>query len=107
MISPYAQSHVVLSRYAEHSSVIKLINNLFGLTPLAELPDEAYARAQGAKQFGQPALGPADSDRVVEMSDLSEAFDNDRLLGNAPTLPAYYAAIGPAQVSSKPSSRYW
>ena len=102
VISPYAQAHIALHDYAEHSSVIKFINKLFGLTPLAELPDETNGRALGLQQFGQPQLGPADSDAVVKMSDLSEAFDNDRLLGRQPPLPPAYAIIPPTQVHTLP-----
>ena len=42
---------------------------------------------------GQPQhdLGPADD--FVDMGDLTEAFDADRLLGHAPALPPAYATI--------------
>ncbi len=102
VISPYAQAHTVLDQYAEHSSIIKFINNLFSLTPLAELPDEAYARKQGRALYGQASLGPADSDKVVAMSDLSEAFDNNRLLGLLPPLPPSYATIPASTVTTLP-----
>jgi len=39
-----------------------------------------------ANPLPQTYLGPADND--ANMGDLLEAFDNDRLLGNVPTLPA-------------------
>ena len=40
MISPYAASGKISHRYSEHGSVIKFINELKGLVPLASLPDE-------------------------------------------------------------------
>ena len=102
VISPYAAAHTVSHVYSEHSSVIKFINELFGLTPLADLPDEAAARVAGqAAAFNAPNgapqtnLGPADD--KVPMGDMLEAFDNDRLAGLAPPLPASYATI-PASV---------
>ncbi|HUO74219.1 MAG TPA: alkaline phosphatase family protein [Solirubrobacteraceae bacterium] len=98
VVSPYAAAHTVSHVYSEHSSMIKFINELFGLTPLAELPDEAAAMAAGAANPAlngpngpQAALGPADA--TAGMGDLLEAFDNDRLLGIAPPLPAQYAHI--------------
>ena len=36
------------------------------------------------------------------MGDLTEAFDNDRLLGNAPPLPASYVTIPTATVTTLP-----
>ncbi len=103
VISPYSAAHTVSHVYSEHGSVIKFIDELFGLTPLGSLPDEAAARTTGANLcasnatfcapggVAQTNLGP--SDTVTGMGDLLEAFDNDRLLGNIPTLPAAYAKI--------------
>jgi phospholipase C len=111
VISPFSAAHTVSHVYSEHSSVIKFIDELFGLTPLGSLPDEAAAFAKGATYCPTPpagtpagvtfcapgnvpqmALGPADV--AAGMGDLLEAFDNDRLLGNIPVLPANYALIG-------------
>ncbi len=107
VISPYSAAHAVSHVYSEHSSVIKFINEVKGLTPLADLPDELAARAAGAADPAfngpdgpQPNLGPADD--FVAMGDLTEAFDNDRLLGNAAPLPASYAAIPVATAHSLP-----
>jgi phospholipase C len=95
VISPFSAAHAVSHVYSEHSTVIKFINALFGMSPLADLPDEKRARAlqvltapDGSKQRD---LGPADD--VVPMGDLFEDFDNDRLLGRAPPLPAALATI--------------
>jgi phospholipase C len=107
VISPYAAAHTVSHVYSEHSSVIKFINELFKLIPLADLPDEAAARVAGATNsaFNGPSgaqtnLGPADT--LATMGDLLEAFDNDRLTGAAPPLPASYAMIPPALAHSLP-----
>jgi phospholipase C len=101
VVSPYSATHTISTQYSEHSSVIKFINELFGLTPLADLPDEKRARQLGQAELGQGNLGPAD-DLVPGIGDLTEAFDNDRLLGNLPKLPASYASIAPATVHSLP-----
>ncbi|HUN38887.1 MAG TPA: alkaline phosphatase family protein [Acetobacteraceae bacterium] len=108
VISPYAAAHTVSHVYSEHSAVIKFIDELFNLTPLASLPDEAAAAAAGAANAAfnapngspQPNLGPADG--LTTMGDLTEAFDNDRLLGNVAPLPASYAMIPASQVHSLP-----
>src|SRR5208337_3577980 len=96
-------SHV----YSEHSSVIKFIDELFNLTPLANLPDEAAAITAGASNpaFNGPNgpqanLGPADA--LATMGDLLEAFDNDRLTGALAPLPASYATISPSLVHTLP-----
>ena len=101
VISPFSAVHTVSHVYSEHSSVIKLIDELFGLVPLADLPDEQRARTLGQSALGQANLGPAD-DLVTPMGDLLEAFDNDRLTGNAPKLPASYAIIGTPAIKSLP-----
>jgi phospholipase C len=99
LISPFAAAHVVSHVYSEHNSVIKFIDRLFGLVPLADLPDEVRGRRAGAANASLAApggarqrdLGPADD--LVPMGDLSEAFDADRLRGTAPVLSAAYATI--------------
>ena len=108
VISPFAAAHTVSHVYSEHSSVIKFINELYNLTPLASLPDETLARLAGARNSAlnapnglpQANLGPADN--LASMGDLLEAFDNDRLLGNVAPLPASYAIIPAATVTSLP-----
>jgi len=111
VISPYSAVHTVSHVYSEHSAVIKFIDELFSLTPLSSLPNEAAAQATGATlcpskpQFCAPGstpqthLGPADT---AAMGDLLEAFDNDRLLGNLPKLPASYALIGTGIQAANP-----
>jgi phospholipase C len=113
VISPYAATHVVDHVYSEHSSVIKLINTLFKLTPLANLPDEVAGRLAGYRNVtNDPALvapngskqknlAPGDGDNNG-IGALLEAFDNDRLLGTVPVLPPAYAEIPSATVLSLP-----
>jgi phospholipase C len=101
LISPYAVAHGVSHEPAEHSSIIKLVDELFNLIPLADLPDEERARAIGAAKYGQNDLGPAD-DKVEGVGDLLSGFDNLRLLGRAAPLPASYAEIPDTEIASFP-----
>ena len=136
VISPFAVTHGVSHVYSEHSSVIRFIEELKGLVPLGDLPDEAAAFKTGADLCTTPptysgatpeptlvlpgaqsttttinpfclpngnpqtALGPGDV--YAGMGDLNEAFDNDRLLGNIPPLPASYVMIPTATVDKLP-----
>jgi phospholipase C len=101
VISPYSQVHAISHEAAEHGSIIRFIDELFHLTPLADLPDEAAARALGEKKYGQKYLGPSD-DNTPGVGDLFTAFDNARLTGAAKPLPAEYAKIPAKQVTSLP-----
>src|SRR6202020_1829621 len=80
LISPYAVAHGVSHVPSEHSSIIKFVDELFGLVPLADLPDEERARKIGAEKYGQLNLGPAD-DKVDGVGDMTSAFDALRLWG--------------------------
>jgi phospholipase C len=101
VISPYGIVHGISHEATEHGSIIKFIDELFNLTPLANLPDEASARALGKKIYGQKYLGPSDA-VVPGVGDLFTAFDNGRLEGLVAPLPASYATIPAAQVVSLP-----
>ena len=107
LISPYAVVHGISHEPDEHGSVIALIDELFGLTPLASLPDEAAARKLGAATYtdpkGQPELylGPSDAG-VPNIGNMISGFDNARLSGTAPVLPASYALIPASQVTTLP-----
>ena len=90
VISPYAVSGKISHRYSEHGSLIKFINKLKGLAPLATLPDERKGRRarRNSPIFGQHDLGPSD-DPDNELGDLTEAFDYKRALaGQKPAIPA-------------------
>jgi len=101
IISPYGVAHAISHETTEHGSIIKFIDELFNLTPLADLPDEAAARAKGLTTYGQANLGPSD-DKTPGVGDLLTAFDNGRLLGTTPILPASYAEIPESTVTTLP-----
>jgi len=101
LISPFAKAGKISHRYSEHGSVIKFINELFGLVPLASLPDEKLGRELGEKNLGQPNLGPSD-DPENDLGDLTEAFDYDALRGREKPISPADAWTPPAVVSALP-----
>ena len=101
VISPYAVAHGVSHVPTEHSSLIKFVDELFTLIPLADLPDEERARSMGAEKFGQANLGPAD-DKVPGVGDMSSAFDVLRLQGKRAPLSADYAMIPDHEINTFP-----
>ncbi|HEY6434784.1 MAG TPA: alkaline phosphatase family protein [Acetobacteraceae bacterium] len=101
IISPYAKAHAVSHELGQQASVVRMIDTLFGLPPLADLPDELAARVAGQAKFGQSNLGPAD-DMTPGVGELLSAFDANRLAGRTPTLPAAYAEIPDAAVQAMP-----
>jgi len=101
VISPYAVAHGVSHVPSEHSSIIKFVDDLFNLIPLADLPDEMRARQIGADKFGQANLGPAD-DKVEGVGDMSSAFDALRLMGKRATLSAEYATVPATEITHFP-----
>ena len=54
LISPYARSHAVSHAEGDHNAIIETINDIFGLPPLASLPDEAEALQNGNSPDIQP-----------------------------------------------------
>jgi phospholipase C len=134
VISPFSVTHGVSHVYSEHSAVVRFVEELKGLVPLGQLPDEAAALTTGATLCANPptysgstpaptlvkpgaqsttttinpfckpngtaqtALGPGDV--FPGMGDLTEAFDNDRLLGKVAPLPESFATI--SSVSTLP-----
>jgi phospholipase C len=101
VISPYAVAHGVSHVPTEHSSVIKFVDELFTLIPLADLPDEERAREIGKEKYGQENLGPAD-DKVADVGDMSSAFDVLRLEGKKAPLSAEYAIIPQKEIDAFP-----
>ena len=101
LISPYAKPGKISHRYSEHGSVIKFINELFGLVPLASLPDEKRARKLGEKTVGQPNLGPSD-DPENDVGDMTEAFDYDALRGWRRPISPTEAWTPPSVVAALP-----
>ena len=98
VISPYGVVHGISHEATEHGSIIKFVDELFSLIPLASLPDEAQARALGLKTYGQKYLGPTDG-ATPGVGDLFSAFDNGRLTGVTPPLAASYAMIPQSEFS--------
>ncbi len=92
VISPYARVHSIAHDVGDHGSVVKFVDLVFGLTPLARLPDELSGRALGMQRMGQADWGPDDA-ITAGVSDLASAFDPARLSGAAQALPPEYAII--------------
>lgn len=103
LISPYARVHAIDHAHGSHASVVKFVDAVMGLIPLANLPDELKARERGEKKYGQKDLGPQDA-LTPDITDLTGAFDPARLEGKAPPLPASYAIIPPKLVDTQPSA---
>jgi len=98
LISPYAKTNYVSHEQGNHASVIKFIDTLFNLPPLALLPDELAARKLGEEEFGQTQLGPQDA-VTPNVTDLLDAFSPLRLTGKAAPLPAGYVEVPESWVS--------
>lgn len=86
LISPYARTHAIVHATGNHASVVKFVDTVFKLTPLAQLPDEKHARALGEKIYGQNNLGPQDA-LTPGVTNLLDAFDKNRLLGKRAPIP--------------------
>jgi len=101
VVSPYSKSDAIVHDFGDQGSVVKLVEAIFGLEPLASLPDESRARALGLRRFGINSLGPTDAPGNGA-TDLLSAFDVRRLSGAAPPLGSEYAEIPEALVKTLP-----
>jgi phospholipase C len=101
VISPYARANTVSHEMGTHSSVVKFVDHLFDLPPLATLPDELNGREQGELHFHQVNMGPEDA-LTAGIGDLVSAFDPDRLSGKTPPIPAADAIIPDAVLDKLP-----
>jgi len=101
VVSPYARTHYVSHAQGSQSSVVKFIDTVFNLTPLAELPDELKGRTLGRTEFGQENLGPEDA-ITPGISDLIDAFSFFRLTGRS--LPAQYVKVPNSLVTTLPGA---
>lgn len=102
LISPFARVHAIDHEHGSHASVVKFVDEVMGLIPLADLPDELKARQLGEKKFHQKDLGPQD-DLTADIGDLTGGFDPARLSGKAAPLPPSYAIIPSKLVDTQPS----
>jgi phospholipase C len=91
-ISPYARTHYVARAEGNHASVVKFVDAVFNLPPLALLPDEQRGRRLGEKEFGEKEVGPQDA-ITPGVTDLTGAFSPARLLGKSAALPPSYAEV--------------
>ncbi len=92
VISPFSRQHTIVHSQGDQGSVVKLVDAVFGLKPLAELPDELKGRANAAKNFGMMNFGPDDA-LTPDVSDLLDAFDPARLGGSKAPISAADAYI--------------
>jgi len=103
VISPYARSHHIVREEGSQSSVVKFIDAVFNLPPLALLPDELRGRELGEQEFGQKDLGPEDA-LTPGITDLLDAFSPSRLLGKADPLPPSYAMVPESLINTLPQA---
>ena len=100
VISPWALQGTISHQYSEHGSVIKFINELYNLVPLAQLPDEAHGTQLAKQNLGQSNYGPSD-DPSNNLGDLTEVFDYTRMQNNSP-IPPSVATFSTAQITTLP-----
>ena len=103
LISPYAKLGHISHEQGSQSSVVKFVDTVFGLPPLATLPDELLARYLGLVEFGQEDLGPQDA-ITPGVSDLLDAFSTSRLMGVADPVPASYATMDESLITTIPQT---
>jgi len=103
LISPYARTHHISHQQGSQSSIVKFVDTVFNLPPLALLPDELSARKLGEKEFGQKNLGPEDA-ITSGISDLVDAFSPARLSGKADPLPPSYVTVPEVMITTLPAA---
>jgi len=101
LISPYARTHHIAHAQGSQSSVVKFVDVLFKLPPLAILPDELNARKLGETEFGQKDLGPEDA-LTEGITDLLDAFSPSRLKGERDPLPSSYVTVPETLITTLP-----
>jgi phospholipase C len=101
LISPYAKLGYISHDQGSHASVVKFVDTVFGLPPLATLPDELLGRYLGLALLGQEDLGPQDA-ITPGISDLTDAFSVSRLIGSAVPLAPDYAIVAPSYITKIP-----
>ncbi len=101
LISPYARTRHIVHAQGSQSSVVKFVDVLFKLPPLALLPDELSARKLGETEFGQKDLGPEDA-LTPGITDLLDAFSPSRLMEKADPLPWSYVTVPETLIQNLP-----
>lgn len=100
LVSPFARVHAISHEHSDHGSILRLIEAVFDLPALADLPEEHAARELGKARYGEPDLAP--SDGVAGFGNLLSGFDPARLSGRAPPLPPSYAMLPEPQIAARP-----
>jgi phospholipase C len=92
VVSPYARSGAIVHDAGDQTSILKFAEALFGLPPLASLPEEkAYM-----------PRGPRDADPTI--ADLLSGFDPARLTGMTPPIAASSVEIPDGIVNTFPAA---
>jgi phospholipase C len=103
LISPFANLAYISHQRGSQASVVKFVDTVFGLPPLATLPDELLGRYLGLEEFGIEDLGPQDA-FTPGVSDLTDAFSVSRLMGTAAPVAPSFATIGASFVTTLPQT---
>lgn len=101
LISPYAKLGYISHEQGSQASVVKFVDAVFGLPPLATLPDELLGRYLALAEFGEDNVGPEDA-ITPGVSDLLEAFDISRLMGVFEPLGPEYVYVAPSYITNIP-----
>ena len=102
VISPFAKTRTISHEDGDQASVVKLVDQIFGLEPLAAVPDELRARQEGLQKYDVSSLGPFDGD-TTGIGTLLSAFDPQRLEGTKPPLPASYVYVPTSDILQLPA----
>ncbi len=92
VISPFARSHAVVHDSADTASVVRFLETVFSLSPLATLPNERRFMPEGPR------------DTNARLSNLLSAFDRERLTAKRPAIPAAAAIVPDAVVDRFPAA---
>jgi phospholipase C len=103
LISPYAKLGYISHDQGSHGSVVKFVDTIFGLPPLATLPDELLGRYLGLMTYGQENWGPDDA-LTPGISDLLDAFSASRLMGLADLISPDYVKVDESFVTRIPQT---
>ena len=106
MISPWARTNYIAHGEGNHASVVKFIDTIFDLPPLALLPDEKRARDLGEQRFGQKDLGPQDA-LTAGISDLMESLSPERLSGKSKPLSRGYVRVPDRLIKRLPPETHY